>query len=403
MNFFTKKEKDIINISEENKTLGLNLNDVLDEAIEHFSTVQAKSINLLQRGIKTKEEFYKEVERYFINKKVPKDDVSILTERFIKYIDGYHILEELINDETISDIKILAYDNIRVKRNGKRESTNLKFKNEGDLKRFTNLVAIKNRVNLSYINASQKFTDKDSNDKFRLRFNISTEYINSVDTAYIHVRKIPKTKYTEQDLINLGVITKEQIEYLKYKLKNGDVIIFTGHGGSGKTTVMNFLIDEIPHNKAGLIIQENEELFSYTHPELMFQHIVSNKGEGKIEYTLKDLAINGLLIDIDYFGIGEIKGGEAMYFLIAANTGHKAITSVHGNSSTEALNKLVDYMTWESKYTPKEIKKMFKYMDITVCDMKDFSVKEISNLIGYDEDKDEFIYNIEFKKDKKAC
>ena len=45
----------------------------------------------------------------------------------------------------------------------------------------------------------------------------------------------------------------------------------------------------------------------------MFQHIVSAHGEGKIKYDLKDLSRNGLLVDLDYFIIGEIKGGEALY------------------------------------------------------------------------------------------
>lgn len=70
---------------------------------------------------------------------------------------------------------------------------------------------------------------------------------------------------------------------------------------------MNALIEHIPHDKSGLVIQENEELFSNTHPDLMFQHIVSAHGEGKIKYDLKDLSRNGLLVDLDYFIIGEIR------------------------------------------------------------------------------------------------
>lgn len=79
---------------------------------------------------------------------------------------------------------------------------------------------------------------------------------------------------------------------------------------------MNTLIEEIPHDKSGLFIQENEELFTLPvkdggHPEIMFEHIVSNKGEGKVKYTLGALTQTGLLQDLDYIGIGEIKGDEA--------------------------------------------------------------------------------------------
>ena len=60
------------------------------------------------------------------------------------------------------------------------------------------------------------------------------------------------------------------------------------------------------------VIQENEELFSNKHPDLMFQHVVTSRRQNEIQFDLKDLARNGLLTDLDYFIIGEIKGGEAL-------------------------------------------------------------------------------------------
>ena len=60
------------------------------------------------------------------------------------------------------------------------------------------------------------------------------------------------------------------------------------------------------------VIQENEELFSNKHPDLMFQHVVTSRRQNEIQFDLKDLARNGLLTDLDYFVIGEIKGGEAL-------------------------------------------------------------------------------------------
>jgi len=380
-----------------------DINKIFDECINYFSNTQAKSLNLFQRKIKTKDEFVEEVKKFFRSRRISMEDTEELTKKFMLYIDGYYVLEDLINDESISDIKVMASENIRIKRYGKRYTSNIKFMDDNDLKRFINTVAMKNRVNLSKINARQSFTDIESNDKFRLRFNISTEFINMNQLPFLHVRKIPKIKYTKEKLIELGLWTKEEMNYLIDKVNNGQVVIFTGKGASGKTTVMNTLLDEISHNKAGLVIQENDELFSYTHPELVFQHVVTNNGEGKVEYLLKDLAINGLLMDLDHFIISEIKGGEAIHFLIAANTGHQVMSSVHGNSSKEAMYKLIDYMTWESRYRQGELMKMFKYMDTTICFMKDFKIEEISSINGYDEDKQEFIYKEIFRKSKRSA
>ncbi len=393
MGLFNKGIDSIHEIERKTQEININLDYIYDEAVEYFTTVQAKELNKWKRKMKSTEEFRKIVERYFKGKRLKENEIKELTDRFIKSIDGYQILEELIDDESISDIKVLSYNNIRIKRYGKRETSNIKFKSNEEFKKFVKLIAATNEINLSRINARQSFTDKDTNDKFRLRFNITTEHINSSELPLIQIRKIPKKKYTKEQLIKFGLFTNEQIDYLEKKLETGNMVLFTGKGASGKTTMINFLIDRISHQKAGLAIQENEELFSNTHPEMIFQHIIMNNGEGKIQYTLKDLAINGLLLDLDWFIIGEIKGGEAMYLMVAANTGHQCMASVHGNSAIEAMDKLIDYMTWESRYSKEELAKMFKYMDITIAYCKDFKLAEITNINGYDEEKKEFKYH----------
>ena len=94
------------------------------------------------------------------------------------------------------------------------------------------------------------------------------------------------------------------------------------------------------------------------HPDIAFEHTVTNRGEGKIEYTLQDLARNGLLTDIDFFIIGEIKGGEALYLLNAVYTGARGWASVHGASATEAMKKLVDYIKYNSDYSQEDALQM---------------------------------------------
>lgn len=381
-----------IELQKELEEISISNEMVLNECLDHFIIERPKELSLVERGIKTREALLNEVELYLKGKRIKNEQLNTLKKMFKEYIWGYHILNDLINDKDISDIKIINKDTIRVKRLGKRYTSNVKFKTNEELNKFVRIVAIKNKINLSEINAIQTFTDKETNENFILRINISTEYVNSVDHSYLHIRKISKNKYTPEDLIKLGMATKEQMEYLIKCIKEGKKIIFTGKGGSGKTTLLNTLIDEIPHDKCGLVIQENEELFSTTHPDLMFQKVKIAKGEGRIEYTLKDLSINGLLIDLDYFVIGEIKGGEALYFLNASYTGHVCLGAVHGNSSTEAIDKLVDYMKYESDYSREDLIKMIGNIDVVVF-LKDFKCHEISEIVGYDYEKKNLIYN----------
>ncbi len=304
--------------------------------------------------------------------------VSFVREEPFTYFSGYHVLEPLIKDREISDIKIISYDRIRVKRMGQREDSAVCFKSPQELKQFTEFVAAKNQVSISRAHAMQSFTDKVSNKDFILRFNISQSIINSVDTPYIHIRKIPKEKPSLKDLQELGMLSKEHANYLKKQIRKGYILI-AGKGASGKTTLLNALLDEIPRDKSVLVIQENEELFSKVHPDMMFQHILEQKGESKVRYGLKELSINALLIDLDYIVIGEIKGGEALYFLNAAYTGHLGLATVHGQDGVAALYKLADYVKYESDYSQEEVKKMLGCIS-TICYMKDFKLATITEV-----------------------
>ncbi|MCD8379531.1 MAG: Flp pilus assembly complex ATPase component TadA [Lachnospiraceae bacterium] len=294
------------------------------------------------------------------------------------YFQGYHVLEPLIKDDEISDIKVLSYDRIRVKRLGRREDSELTFASAQELKQFTEFVAAKNQVSISRTNAMQSFTDKSSSKDFILRFNISQSIINSVDTPYLHIRKIPKKKHSLEDLTELGMLTQKHAEYLRRQLQKGYILI-AGKGASGKTTLLNALLDEIPRDKSVLVVQENEELFSRVHPDMMFQHVLEQRGESKVRYGLKELSINALLLDLDYIVIGEIKGGEALYFLNAAFTGHLGLATVHGQSGEAALYKLADYVKYESDYSQDEIKKMLGCIS-TVCYMRDFKLWTITEV-----------------------
>lgn len=376
---------------------------MFEDCINHFTSKEAKKLNLAERGHLSKEEIISEVERFLYDNsdnQLSEDDVKKISDNFEKFIWGYYLLDELIDDPTISDIKIISKDIVRIKRQGKRLTSGITFPSDELVKNFVNRVATKNKISLSDINAIQTFTDKFSSEDFILRINIATEYVNSSSTPYLHIRKIPKQKYTKEEIIKFGLVTEEQLNFLIDKVRNGKGVIFTGKGASGKTTLMNILIDEIPEDKSGLVIQENEELFSNTHPDLMFQKVRYSRGEGRIQYTLRDLAINGLLTDLDYFIIGEIKGAEALYFLNASYTGHKCMASVHGNSSTEAMDKLVDYMKYESDYDKKDLLKMLVNMD-TVCYLENFKIQEISEISGFDEEKNKLTYNMVYKGTEK--
>lgn len=386
----TPEERDMFDNGESKDSVERDINDIVDEVIDYFTIAEPIRLNMLERGKLKKEIFVDEVKNYIAKIEHDKDLQELVFKGFSSFVWSYDILDELIADKDISDIKVYDYNHIRVKRLGKREDCNLAFRSERHYIKFVEHVALKNKVSISDQNAAQNFVDKESCTEAILRFNVTTGFINSSGKPVLHIRKIPKTKLTKQELINLGFFDEKTAKYLEKRIEEGEGFLFCGKGASGKTTCMNYLIDLIPSYYSGLVIQENEELFS-NHPDMAFEHTVTNRGEGKIEYTLQDLARNGLLTDIDFFIIGEIKGGEALYLLNAVYTGARGWASVHGASATEAMKKLVDYIKYNSDYTQEEALQMLLHLN-TVVFMENFHVKEITEVIGYDEQKGDLIY-----------
>lgn len=327
---------------------------------------------------------------------VGETDTRVILNNIYKAIFENYVLEPLINADDISDIMVLKPDHIRVKVNGNRYNTNIKFYDGNDYWRFIYRLAVRNNLDLQH-NAINVFSDTRSNPNFRMRLNITTPVINSDEYPILHIRKIAKHKRDMDYLLRAGMLDTTIRDYLIDRARHGKGMVFTGKGASGKTTLMNCLLDYIPFNKSGLVIQESEELFSDVHPHLIFEHITSELNPTGKEYDLENLARNGLLTDLDYFIIGEIKGSEAKYFMMAADTGHQCWCSVHSPSSTDAIDKLADYVMYATSYTKDDATHMLKDLG-TVVFMKNFKVYEISEISGWDNEKKELIYTPIFKR-----
>ena len=381
-------EKEHVETEDERKD---RIGKYADQVTDYFVQIDPIQLNMLERNKITKEAFTELVYNY-IRSNVTQDerDVEDTFKTFASFLWSYDIIDELIDDDEISDIKIYDWDHIRVQRLGHRETSKLKFRNPDHFKKFVEHTAIKNKASISAQNALQNFTDKYSSDKAIMRFNITTPVVNSNEKYLLSIRKIPKHKYSTERLIELGFFTREMADYFEDRVRNGGGLLVAGKGGSGKTTLLNWALDKLPDDISGLCIQENEELFS-NHPDIAFQHTIINRGEGKIEYDLGDLARNGLLMDIDYFIIGEIKGAEALYLLNAVYTGAKGWATVHGSSATEAMKKLVDYIKYNSDYSQEEALQMLVHLD-TVVFMKDFGVREVQEITGYDPEIGDLTY-----------
>lgn len=374
---------------------------IQNNVVQYFTDgVERRKFKEAQMGIIHPPEFLAAVEVH-INKLYPdlsNNDKKYILDKVYSAVYGYYILDPLIDNDNITDIRVMDPLNIRVNLGKDRLTSNLTFQGMNDYLRFIDGIAVKNRLNLSE-QPYAIFTDKHSSDKFIMRLDITTNVINSISHPYLHIRKIPKNKYTVEDLVRNGSMPRSVAEYLIEKVKTSPGMIFCGKGGSGKSTFMSALLDKIPFDKSGVVVQESEELFSNVHPELMFQHVVTKEQSPTGQaITLEDLTKLALVSDQDYIIIGEIKGAECKYAINAAATGHQFMCSVHSGSSQSAILKMVDYIKYGTDYTQAEAEKMLQDIEVIVF-MKKKRIEEISEVTGWDEKTQHLTYRTVYSRD----
>jgi type IV secretion system protein VirB11 len=116
-------------------------------------------------------------------------------------------------------------------------------------------------------------------------------------------------------------------------------ILISGGTSTGKTTFLNALLNEVPSDERLILIEDTPEL-QLTHPNGI--GLLAARGHlGEAEVSAEDLLIAALRMRPDRIILGEMRGGEALTFLRAINTGHPgSLSTVHADSPEGAIDQL---------------------------------------------------------------
>ena len=191
---------------------------------------------------------------------ISEEEERKLLEMFRQCVFGYYVLTPLVEAKEVSDIKVLDYDHIVVKANGRRYVAKCQFFDQTDYKDWFSRILRIHRLGKSEEYALSHCTDRKGVKDFYLRIDVQLSCITSTEKNNIHIRKMPKTKLSWEYLIENGMLDEEMIAYLKDRICAGYGFLISGRGGSGKSTLLNNMIDCIPFGESVLVSQESDEL-----------------------------------------------------------------------------------------------------------------------------------------------
>lgn len=287
----------------------------------------------------SKDELYRLINSVLLrqkgSKKLSADEKNKLIEKVYSSIRGYGVLDELLRDDSVSEIMVNRYDCIFVERSGELELTELVFESEKEL--FDTIQRIVGRSGRE-VNAASPVADVHLSGGERV--NIVLPPI-SLEGPVLTIRRFPKAEISIQDLVRYGTVTKEAADFLKELVRCKYNIFISGGTSSGKTTFLNVLSGFIPENERIVTIEDSAELRISGIKNLIRLEVRNANAAGSGRVTMKDLIRTSLRMRPDRIIVGEVRGEEVIDMLNAMNTGHDgSLSTGHANSSYDMLYRL---------------------------------------------------------------
>ena len=266
---------------------------------------------------------------------IPLKEKAALGKELFNAFRKLDILQELIEDESITEIMINGTENIFIEREGQIFLSDKKFLSRGKLEDVVQqMVAECNRI----VNEASPIVDARLNDGSRVNVVLPPAAING---PIVTIRKFPKHRITMEQLLEYESISEEAAEFLVRLVRAGYNIFISGGTGSGKTTFLNVLSDYIPETERIITIEDNAELQITELPNLVRLEARNANVEGTGEISIRDLIRTALRMRPDRIIVGEVRGKEAADMLQAFNTGHDgSLSTGHANSPKDMLSRL---------------------------------------------------------------
>ena len=250
------------------------------------------------------------------------------------------ILQDLIEDESVTEIMVNGTKNIFYEKGGRLYRTDRRFLSEDRLNDvIQQIVGDTNR----YVNESSPIVDARLKDGSRVNVVLKPVAVNG---PIMTIRKFPAEAITMERLVQMGSLTKEAAEFIRRLVESKYNIFVSGGTGAGKTTFLNAMSDYIPKGERIITIEDNAELQIQGVDNLVSLEARGANLEGEGAVTIRDLIRSALRMRPDRIIVGEVRGEETVDMISSAMlNGHSGSMSTgHANNPSDMLHRLETMM-----------------------------------------------------------
>lgn len=320
----------------------------------------------------------------------------------IKRLD---ILQDILDDDTVTEIMINGYDSIFIERKGHLIRYDKSFESKERLEDIVQQIASKsNRI----INETTPILDTRLSDGSRVNVVLSPV---SIDGPTVTIRKFYDTPLTMARMIELNSINDEVATFLKRMVEERINIFISGGTGSGKTTFLNALSNYIPKGERLITIEDSAELQIQNVDNLVRLETRNANIEGKNAISIRDLIRTALRMRPDRIVIGEVRGEETIDLLQALNTGHSgSLSTGHSNSGRDMLERLTTMVLLGTDIPLLAVRGQIATAIDVIVHLKRYKdgsrkVDEIIEILGLEGDRiaTNTLYKYEIRKSTTEC
>lgn len=320
--------------------------ELLDEVQKYVTDNHAKAIS--DGGADAPSVIRTIIRQYLIKQKYALAGLTTdeLTDRIYEDMAGYSFLRKWIYMDSVEEVNINAYNDIEVIMSGGRSmKIPDKFSSPSQAidvirRMLTSCGMIIDDTMPSVLGHIDK----------NIRISVDKTPLVDPDVGInASIRIVNQQAVTADKLLQSGSATQEMLDFLTACVRCGVSICVAGATGSGKTTIMAWLLSTVPNNRRLITIEDGSREFN----------LVKRDAEGNILNSVchlltrpnanPDLDINQdfLLERVlrkhpEVIGVGEIRAAaECMSVAEASRTGHTCLTTIHSNSGSASYKRMM--------------------------------------------------------------